>query len=55
MEPVLKTTDLTKRYREKLAVNHVSMTVERGDIYGFIGKNGAGKSTLVKLLVPSSL
>ena len=51
MEPVLKTTDLTKRYREKLAVNRVSMTVERGDIYGFIGKNGAGKTTLMKMVL----
>ena len=51
MEIVLKTENLTKRFREKIAVNRVNMTIERGDIYGFIGKNGAGKTTTMKLIL----
>lgn len=51
MEIVLRTENLTKRFREKIAVNRVNMTIERGDIYGFIGKNGAGKTTTMKLIL----
>ena len=51
MEAVLRTTKLIKRFREKVAVNKVSMTIERGDIYGFIGANGAGKTTTMKLIL----
>ena len=51
MEIVLRTEDLTKRFREKIAVNGVNMTIGRGDIYGFIGKNGAGKTTTMKLIL----
>lgn len=51
METVLRTQSLTKRFREKVAVNKVNITIERGDIYGFIGKNGAGKTTTMKLIL----
>ena len=51
MDAVLKTTELTKMFSRKKAVNSVSMTVNRGDIYGFIGKNGAGKTTLIRMAV----
>ncbi len=51
MEAVLRTQSLTKRFREKVAVNKVNITIERGDIYGFIGKNGAGKTTTMKLIL----
>lgn len=47
---VLKTNALTKNYKGRKVVNAVSMTVNRGDIYGFIGKNGAGKTTLMKMV-----
>jgi ABC-2 type transport system ATP-binding protein len=47
----LAATRLTKRYRERLAVDGVSLTVERGDIYGFLGPNGAGKTTTMRMLV----
>lgn len=49
-ETVLRTTDLCKSYRGKLAVNNVNMVIEKGQIYGFIGKNGAGKTTLMRLV-----
>ncbi len=47
---VIQTTGLSKRYRDKWAVDHLDLRVEQGDIYGFIGQNGAGKSTTLKLL-----
>lgn len=51
METVLKTEQLCKAFGTRLAVNNVSMTIEKGDIYGFIGKNGAGKTTLMRLVL----
>jgi ABC-2 type transport system ATP-binding protein len=47
---VLRTHQLTKRYKQQLAVNKVNVAIKRGSIYGFIGQNGAGKSTLIKLV-----
>lgn len=49
-EYVLRTKDLTKAFGQHKAVNNVSMTVCKGDIYGFIGKNGAGKTTFMKMI-----
>lgn len=49
MEEVLLTIGLCKEFRNNLAVNQVNMHVNRGDIYGFIGKNGAGKTTLMRM------
>ena len=47
---VIQTSGLSKRYGDKWAVDHLELSVEQGDIYGFIGRNGAGKSTTLKLL-----
>ncbi len=47
---VIQTIGLSKRYKDKWAVDHLGLQVEQGDIYGFIGQNGAGKSTTLKLL-----
>ena len=47
---VLTTRGLTKTYRGRNVVNNVNMHVEKGDIYGFIGKNGAGKTPLMKMV-----
>lgn len=50
MEYVLTTENLTKRYREFQALGGLSMHVEKGAIYGFVGRNGAGKTTLIRLI-----
>ncbi len=47
----LHTSRLTKRYGRVLAVSDLSMTVPRGEVFGFLGPNGAGKTTSVKLLM----
>lgn len=49
-ETVLKLTNVTKTYGNKAAVDHVNMTIKKGDIYGLIGRNGAGKTTLTRLI-----
>ncbi len=48
-EIVLQATKLCKNYRNFTALDHVDMTVYRGDIYGLIGRNGAGKTTAMKI------
>ena len=54
---VIETTNLSKRYSENLVVNSIDMHVEKGKIYGLLGKNGAGKTTtmcmLLNLVYPS--
>ncbi len=50
-ELVLETKNLTKRYGDFVALDDLSMHVERGQILGFIGPNGAGKTTTIKILV----
>ena len=49
---MLKIVNYSKQYENgKLAVNNLSLTVEKGDIYAFIGHNGAGKTTTIKSVV----
>lgn len=50
MELVLQTSGLTKKYGKQIAVNNVDLNIEKGDIYGLIGKNGAGKTTIMKIV-----
>ncbi|EHR32046.1 ABC transporter ATP-binding protein [Helcococcus kunzii] len=50
MESIVKTNNLTKRYGKKLAADKVNLTINRGDIYGLIGRNGAGKTTVLKMI-----
>src|SRR5919108_3306877 len=49
--PAIHTVDLTKRFGSTLALAGLSMTVPRGEVFGFLGPNGAGKTTAVKLLL----
>lgn len=55
MEEILKTTELTKHYGHKAVVNRISMTINRGEVYGFIGENGAGKTTFMRLVLGMAL
>jgi ABC-type multidrug transport system ATPase subunit len=48
-ELVLETTQLTKRYDDRLAVDRIDMTVRAGEVYGFLGPNGAGKTTTLRM------
>jgi ABC-2 type transport system ATP-binding protein len=49
--PAIHTVGLAKRFRHTVAVKDLSITVERGEVFGFLGPNGAGKTTVVKLLL----
>jgi ABC-2 type transport system ATP-binding protein len=48
--PAVETVNLVRRFGEFVAVDHVSLRVERGQFLGFLGPNGAGKSTTIKVL-----
>jgi ribosome-dependent ATPase len=48
--PAIEATDLTMRFGDFVAVDHVSLRIRRGEIFGFIGSNGCGKSTTMKML-----
>lgn len=47
----IETRELTRAFGKTLAVNHVSLRVPRGAIYGFLGPNGAGKTTTIRLIL----
>src|SRR5205823_5195216 len=49
--PVVETRQLTKKYGKVVALDGLTMSVERGQILGFVGPNGAGKTTTIKILV----
>jgi len=46
----LKTTNLTKRYGNKIVVDKMNLSIDKGTIFGFLGKNGAGKSTFINMI-----
>jgi ABC-2 type transport system ATP-binding protein len=50
-EPAIRTTDITKHYREVVAVEALSLSVLPGEIYGFLGRNGAGKTTTIRMIL----
>jgi len=49
--PVIAVENLVKRFRKIEALRGVTLTVERGEIFGLLGQNGAGKTTLIKILL----
>jgi ABC-2 type transport system ATP-binding protein len=50
MEPIIETRDLTKRFGALTAVDHLNLSVARGEIFGLVGPDGAGKTTTVRML-----
>lgn len=53
-EIILKTHDLTKKYKSFVALDNANIQISKGDIYGLIGRNGAGKTTLMKVITTLS-
>lgn len=51
MDYIITTEQLTKKYKNFISVNNVSLHIQKGSIYGFLGPNGAGKSTTMKMLL----
>lgn len=51
MSTIIQVKNLTKEFKEILAVNDLSFVVEAGQVYGFLGQNGAGKSTTIRMLL----
>jgi len=54
MEPVIETRELTKRFGTLTAVDHINLSVLKGEIFGFLGPNGAGKTTAMRMLTTIS-
>jgi ABC-2 type transport system ATP-binding protein len=50
-DAIVHTDRLSKRYGDRLAVDSVSLTVQRGEVYGFLGPNGAGKTTTLRMVL----
>lgn len=51
MQPIIQVQNITKKFGDFIAVNNLSFTVYKQDIYGFLGQNGAGKSTTMRMLL----
>ena len=50
MKTIIKTTELTKCFGTKTAVDHLNLDIYEGEIYGLLGVNGAGKTTTIRML-----
>src|SRR5580658_7217963 len=50
MESIIETHDLTRRFGDIVAVDHLNLTVPRGEIFGLVGPDGAGKTTTLRML-----
>src|SRR6478752_3361918 len=51
MTPAIRADALTKRFGDLVALDHLTLDVEQGEVFGFLGPNGAGKSTTLRLLL----
>ena len=49
-ENIIVVKGITKRFNEKVAVDHVDLEIKRGEIFGLLGPNGAGKTTTVRMI-----
>lgn len=52
--PIIKTANLTKKYKELVAVDNISLEIEDGECFGLLGPNGAGKTTLIRMITAVS-
>src|SRR5947209_20573907 len=46
----IQTKDLTRKFGDRVVVDHVNLTIHYGEIFGYLGANGAGKSTTIRML-----
>lgn len=51
MAGIIRTENISKSFKDVHAVTDVSINVEKGEIYGFLGLNGAGKTTTIRMLL----
>lgn len=51
MEAVIEVKDLVKRYKELVALDHFSLTIQEGEIFGLLGPNGSGKTTTINCIL----
>src|ERR1044072_1934971 len=51
LRPAIEATGLTKRYGDKVAVDHLSLRIDRAEVFGLLGPNGAGKTTTILMLL----
>ena len=47
---MIQITNLTKKYKEKIAVNNINLTIKEGELCALLGTNGAGKTATIKML-----
>jgi ABC-2 type transport system ATP-binding protein len=50
MDAIIQVEGLTKLYKDRVVVDHISFTVERGEVFGILGPNGAGKTTTLEMM-----
>ncbi len=50
MKPLITISNLTRKFGKKIAVNNVSLNIQKGEIFGILGPNGAGKTTIISML-----
>lgn len=51
MESIIETEDLTKKYGNKIILDNLTISVQKGEVFGYLGPNGAGKTTTIRLLL----
>jgi ABC-type multidrug transport system ATPase subunit len=49
--PIIEAKNVTKKFKDIVAVDNLSFTINKGDVYGFLGQNGAGKSTCIRMML----
>ncbi len=50
-EPILQISDISKSFKKRIAVDHLTFSVNSGEVFGFLGPNGAGKSTTIRMIL----
>jgi len=51
---IIKTENLTKKFKELVAVDRVNLEVAKGECFGLLGPNGAGKTSLLRMIIAAS-